>query len=135
MKRISTFLLILLCMIVVKAREINNPVAKEGAAVRFSYMRFTVLTPQLIRIQCSRKRLFEDRATFAVVNRNLTIPTYTYKIENGYFYLFTDSMTVKYKTGTLPSLSDKNPDNLSVTFKMNNQDVLWYPGKDDALNL
>jgi alpha-glucosidase (family GH31 glycosyl hydrolase) len=135
MKRISTFFFILLCLVSINAREVDNPVARDGATVRFSYMRFTVLTPQLIRMEYSRKRVFEDRATFTVVNRNLPIPTYTYKVENGYFYLYTDSITVRYKTGTLPSLNDKSPDNLSITFKMNHQDATWYPGKDDALNL
>src|SRR5574344_922481 len=135
MKRISTIFFFLLCFMTLTAHEVNNPTAADGAIVRFSYMRFTVLTPQLVRIQCSRNRSFEDRATFAVINRNLPIPKYTYKAENGYFYLITDSMTIKYKIGSLPKLSDNSSANLSVTFKMNNQDVIWYPGKDEGMNL
>ena len=135
MKRISTIFFFLLCFMTLTAHEINNPTPADGAIVRFSYMRFTVLTPQLVRIQCSRNRNFEDRATFTVVNRNLPIPKYTYKAENGYFYLITDSMTIKYKIGSLPKLSDNSSANLSVTFKMNNQDVIWYPGKDEGMNL
>ena len=29
----------------------------------------------------------------------------------------------------------KSPNNLSITMPLNGHDVVWYPGKEDALNL
>jgi hypothetical protein len=98
-------------------------------------MRFTVLTPQMVRMQWSGKKVWEDRATFAVVNRCLPVPAYSYRTAEGYFYLSTDSLTVRYKIGTAPQLSDGSTANLSITFSMDGHEVLWYPGKDDVLNL
>jgi alpha-glucosidase (family GH31 glycosyl hydrolase) len=135
MKRLFISLISLFALLAVQAREVNNPVAAESATIRVGSMRFTVLTPQMLRIQYSAKQTFEDRATFTVVNRNLPIPAFTYSTADGYFHLSTDSLSLTYKIGSTPSLSDKSPANLSVTFKMNGKDVLWYPGKDDALNL
>lgn len=70
---------ILFCFItvVVNANEEWNPLAQEEAVVTSGNARFTILTPRLIRIQYSSTGKFEDRATFAVVNRRLPVPAYT----------------------------------------------------------
>ena len=49
----------------------SNPQANPEAIVTSGKARFTVLTPRMIRIQYSSSSKFEDRATFAVINRNL----------------------------------------------------------------
>ena len=44
------------------AAQETNPMADPAAVVDCGNARFTVLTPQMVRIQYSDKKLFEDRA-------------------------------------------------------------------------
>ena len=53
-----------------------SPLANPAAVVTCGGARFTVLTPELIRIEYSETAQFEDRATFTIVNRNLDVPSY-----------------------------------------------------------
>ena len=135
MKYLFTFILVLFTVMQSYAQEEYNPVADPDAVVQSGNMRFTVLTPQMIRIQYSSKKVFEDRATFAVVNRRLPVPAFTTSEEDGYLYIKTEAVTLKYKTGSNPTTLRNRPEFLSVTFNMNGHEVVWYPGKDDALNL
>lgn len=132
MKRL---LLPLFCLFALAALAENNPVADPDAVVTSGKMRFTVLTPQMIRIQYSPTSAFEDRATFTVVNRRLPVPEFTTTSEDGYLVLRTSALTLRYKEGTRPNPAQKSPTNLSITFTLNGQEVVWYPGKNDALNL
>ncbi|MBQ9293373.1 MAG: DUF5110 domain-containing protein [Bacteroidaceae bacterium] len=109
--------------------------AQEEAVVTSGNARFTILTPRLIRIQYSTKGLFEDRATFAVVNRRLPVPAFTSTEEDGYLIIRTDSLTLRYKVGSRIQKQHKNSSVLGITFQMNGRQILWYPGKDDVLNL
>ena len=135
MKYLFTFILALFTVMQSYAQEEYNPVADPDAVVQSGNMRFTVLTPQMIRIQYSSKKVFEDRATFAIVNRRLPVPAFTTSEEYGYLYIKTEAVTLKYKTGSNPTTLRNRPEFLSVTFNMNGHEVVWYPGKDDALNL
>ena len=112
-----------------------NPQARPEAVVTSGRARFTVLTPQMIRIQWSTRQNFEDRATFAVVNRNLPVPSFSTREEDGYLYIETEALTLRYKVGSTISPMMKSPNNLSITMPLNGHDVVWYPGKEDALNL
>ena len=113
----------------------DNPVADEAAVVQSGRVRFTVLTPRMIRIQYSSRQQFEDRATFAVVNRRLPVPTFTTEERDGYLYITTEALQLKYKIGGIPRAAQHTDAVLSITFDMNGRQVLWYPGKDDAFNL
>ena len=55
---------------------VPNPVASKDAVVESGNMRFTVLTPEMIRIEYSPAGKFEDRATFSVINRDTPTPEY-----------------------------------------------------------
>jgi hypothetical protein len=112
-----------------------NPVADPAAVVASGNMRFTVLTPELIRIEWSGQSLFEDRASFVVVNRNLPVPTFTTREENGYLFISTDKLELQYKTGTHPVNDDPCNPNLQITLQLNGEDIVWYPGKKDPYNL
>lgn len=74
-----------------------NPVADPNAVVVSGKVRFTVLTARMIRIEYSPTSTFEDRATFAVVNRRLPVPRFTQRTEGNYLYIETDSLTLRYK--------------------------------------
>ena len=112
-----------------------NPQANPEAVVTSGKVRFTVLTPQMIRIQYSSSASFEDRATFAVINRRLPVPQFTTREEGGYLYIETEALTLRYRIGAALSAQLKSPANLNIVMKVNGRDVTWYPGKEDALNL
>jgi len=137
MKRILSLLTLLTAAFVQLSADeaVINPQASPDAIVTSGRARFTVLTPQMIRIQWSTRQNFEDRATFAVVNRNLPVPYFTTREEDGYLYIETEALTLRYKVGSTISPMMKSPNNLSITMPLNGHDVVWYPGKEDALNL
>ena len=113
----------------------NNPVANPEAVVQVGNARFTVLTPEMIRIQYSDRGKFEDRATFAVINRRLPVPQFTSEQKDGWLTIKTSALTLKYKTGGVISSANPSDKVLSINFELNGRNVLWYPGKDDAMNL
>lgn len=135
MRKLLASLIILFSAVAVSAQTDYDPVADPAAVITSGNMRFTVLTPQMIRIQYSPLKKFEDRATFGIVNRKLPVPQFTSKTEGGYLYITTEALTLRYKTGTVPYPTLKNSTRLRITFNMNGEEVVWYPGKDDALNL
>lgn len=113
----------------------HNPVANPGAVVISGNMRFTVLTPELIRIEYSAQNQFEDRASFVVINRNLPVPAYTKREENGLLIIATDKLELRYKIGTHPVHSDPCDPNLQIALQVNGEEIIWYPGKKDPYNL
>lgn len=127
--------LMLLASVFTAVAQDYDPVANPEAVVQSGNMRFTVLTSRMIRIQWSSTKKWEDRATFAIVNRNLPVPEYTTETSGGYLYIRTADLTLRYFLGSTPKASDNSPKNLQITFQMNGQTVTWYPGKGDEMNL
>lgn len=130
-----TVLILFISCTLAWSEEIWEPKADSAAVITSGNARFTVLTPEMIRIQYSTKKLFEDRATFAVVNRRLEVPPFTHREENGYLIIETEKLRLRYKIGSAIRDGLKNSNSLGITFRMNGEDITWYPGKDDALNL
>ena len=108
----------------------GNPKAADAATVQVGNARFTVLTDRLIRMEWSADGKFEDRATLAIVNRELPVPQYTKSVANGVTTIRTSAVTLIYDGS-----GKFNADNLSVSFKMNGKTVKWVPGADDSGNL
>ena len=79
-----------------------SPLANPAAVVTCGGARFTVLTPEMIRIEYSETAQFEDRATFTIVNRNLDVPSYMTTDDGTYLYITTDRLTLKYRKGCDP---------------------------------
>ena len=125
----------LLAPLTLLAEETLDPVADPAAVVTSGNARFTVLTNRMIRIQYSASAQFEDRATFAIVNRRLPVPQFTTETDEDYLYIRTEDVTLRYKVGSVFKATDKKPDNLMVSFQLNGRNVIWYPGKDDSMNL
>ncbi len=113
----------------------HNPVADRGAVVTDGKARFTVLTPEMIRIEYSPAGKFEDRATFSVVNRNLPVPRFTRNDDGQFITITTDRLKLRYRKGTDPMTDPASPENLSITMELNGQPVTWYPGLKDPQNL
>lgn len=139
--RIHNFLrLQLLCAVALvslfgHAEDVIDPMADARAVVTSGNARFTVLTSRMIRMQYSATAQFEDRASFGIVNRRLPVPEFTQETVDGYLYIRTADVTLRYKVGSRFAATDKKPDNLMVTFLLNGRTVTWYPGKDDSMNL
>ena len=113
---------------VVSANEV--PKANEKAVVLAVNARFTVLTPQLIRMEWSEDGIFEDRATLTFVNRETDVPQF--KVTNGRnkVVIRTDKLTLTYyKSGKF------TPENLSAEFILNGNKVVWHYGDVDSENL
>ena len=108
-----------------------NPVANEKAVVRSGNMRFTVLTPEMIRIEYSSKQLFEDLASFVVGNRDLPVPHFTRQERDGYLYITTDKLRLRYRGGSNPLSHDPANPNLQLPLVVNGTGTGWYPGKSD----
>ena len=108
---------------VISAQE--NPVARKEAVVCYDNARFTVLTDRLIRMEWADDKIFEDRASLAIVNRDLPVPEYTCTVKAGTLVIKTKGLTLKYKGGRF------SPENLSVRHSMG----LWLPGMEAVGNL
>ena len=134
MKRLIVVIALFLGLTSVQAQN-SNPVADPGAVVLSGKARFTVLTPEMIRIQYSDRGLFEDRATFAVINRRLPVPQFTTEQADGWLTIKTAALTLRYKIGGVIDAKTPSDKVLNISFALNGRNVLWYPGKDDALNL
>ena len=62
----------------------ENPVADPRAVVVLGNARFTVLTPELIRMEWAADGKFEDHASFVFINRRLPVPKFeTNKLGSG----------------------------------------------------
>ncbi len=111
--------------------EDYNSLANPEAVVKETKVRFTVLTSSLIRMEWAPDDSFEDRQSFVFVNRNLPVPRFSTKKENGWLILATDDLILKYKTGSGKFTSD----NLLVEFSVGGEKSTWYPGMRDTANL
>ena len=106
-----------------------NPKAKPGAIVIAGNARFTVLTDRLIRMEWAEDGQFEDRASLAIINRDLPVPAFKATKQGGGVTISTGKLTLEYKGGRFA------PGNLSVTFKLNSKPVVWHPGDEPSGNL
>jgi alpha-glucosidase (family GH31 glycosyl hydrolase) len=109
----------------------NNPVANPKATVVSGNVRFTVLSPRVIRMEWSADAKFIDNASLTFVNRNLPVPSYTQKETNGVLEITTDLVKLKYKIGS----GKFTENNLSADFVVNGKTTTWKPGTPNTKNL
>lgn len=114
------------------ARHASDPVANPSAVVRQGNARFTVLTPQMIRVEYSPSGKFEDNATFAIVNRNLPVPEFQKQESADSLFITTGKLRLAYKKGA--DLIE-NGQALNITFDVAGKPERWFPGKQDKQNL
>ena len=112
-----------------------DPVADPRAVVTTGHARFTILAPQLIRMEWAADGKFEDHASLVFLNRRLPVPEFTHESAP-------DGTRTSIQTSTLklvytPGNSDGKfaPDNLSITFNLNGKEIIWRPGMVDTGNL
>lgn len=108
----------------------ENPKAHAEATVTTGNARFTILTPQLIRMEWSQDGRFEDRATLTFVNRQTPVPEFKVRDSKSRITITTPALTLTYdKTG---AFNDKN---LRATLRLDGRDVVWVPGLENKGNL
>ena len=128
-------LLSLLCIATPLISPAASPVANPDAVLTAGNARFTVLTPEMIRIEYSTTAKFEDRATFVIQNRDMEVPQFSHSEDAEFVYITTGKLSLKYRKDTDPRTLPASPANLSITMTHNGRNVVWYPGKPDPLNL
>lgn len=135
MRQLFFYLFAFLTFAAGNAQTVYDPVPNADAVVESGNARFTVLTPEMIRIQFSKYKQFEDRATFGIVNRRLPVPEYDVTDDGTYIYIRTSALELRYRKGGTIRTTTKTPSVLQIKMQMNGRETVWYPGKDDALNL
>src|SRR5580693_2422020 len=107
-----------------------DPVADPRAVVTTGHARFTILTPQLIRMEWAADGKFEDHASLVFLNRHLPVPDFTQQLSNG-------GKTLTIKTGPLTLTYTPAGDghftanDLSITLIVDLKQVTWHPGQID----
>ena len=135
-KRFFALAFSLVVLFLAEAQSIvDNPVASSEAIVISGNARFTVLTPEMIRIEYSENARFEDRATFTVLNRKLEVPTFIKSEDDTFLYIETSNLKLKYRKGTDPRIVPASANNLKVVVSNHGVPSIWYPGKPDPQNL
>lgn len=112
----------------------DNPVADPKAIVTFAHARFTILTPQLIRMEWSAESKFEDHASFVFLNRHLPVPEFSRHVSDG-----GSTLTIKTSVLTLSYTSSGDghftADDLKIELSVDGARVLWHPDLKDPENL
>src|SRR5580658_1894911 len=98
-----------------------DPVADPRAVVTTAHARFTILTPQLIRMEWAADAKFEDHASLVFLNRRLPLPQFTQESASmggaSILTIQTSALTLKYRDyGTGSKFA---PENLTITFQLN----------------
>jgi alpha-glucosidase (family GH31 glycosyl hydrolase) len=119
---------------VAQSDTVTDPVADPNAVVTLGNARFTVLTPQLIRMEWAADGKFEDHASFVFLNRRMPVPEFEKTFANGF-----QKLTIKTNALTLtywPSADGRfKPDNLFISLTVDGKRVVWHPGLVDSENL
>ena len=112
----------------------DNPVADPKAIVTIGHARFTVLTPQMIRMEWSAEDKFEDHASFVFLNRRLPVPDFSHRLseDNKTLTIKTSALTLTY---TLEGDGHFTADDLSIALTVDSEPVVWHPGDTDPENL
>ena len=116
--------------------EIYQPVADPSATITLAHARFTVLTPQLVRMEWAADGRFEDHASFVFLNRRLPVPPFqSHVTRQGALRILTiDTAALHLVYKATPTSDRFDSNDLSIAIKpMAN--LLWHPGMPDSGNL
>jgi alpha-glucosidase len=111
---------------------VTNPIADPNAVVTLGQARFTVLTPQLIRMEWAADGKFEDHASFVFLNRRLPAPKFEQAVAGNKLTIKTSALTLTYT----PTAGGKfTAENLVIELPVDGKQVVWHPGDTDPGNL
>ena len=117
-----------------QAPNLYDAIADPKAVVVMGNARFTVLTPQLIRMEWAADGKFEDHASLVFLNRRLPVPKFAVKRDGYELTLNTDALNLHYVPAAAAG-GKLTAESLSVSFQLNGQQVVWHPGEADTGNL
>jgi alpha-glucosidase len=125
---------------VASSGEIDNPVADPRAVVTVGNARFTVLTPELIRMEWAADGKFEDHASFVFLNRRLPVPKFQHQHEemgaNRKDVISTGPLTLTYLSRTTTDADNRfTPESLKIELTVDGKPVIWHFGDKDPENL
>jgi alpha-glucosidase (family GH31 glycosyl hydrolase) len=109
--------------------------ADPSAIVVLGHARFTVLTPQLIRMEWTADGHFEDRPSMLFLNRRLTVPKFKVIQKGKSLTIATDALILHY---TSRGDGKFTPENLTISltnFRYDDAAPVWHPGMADTGNL
>lgn len=129
--RSRLLLLLFFAAAAVCAAEQFQGAANPAAAVVRGDVRFTMLAPQLIRMEWSANRTFEDRPSLVFIHRKTPVPKFAVDDASEWLTIKTEKLTLRYRKGS----GKFTADNLSVSLELNGSTIMWHPGLDDPLNL
>lgn len=103
-----------------------NPAARESQTVQGKNFRFTVLTPQLLRLEYQEEGKFEDHATQFVLNRDLGECPFIRKETENELHIVTEKLHLTYTKQRF------SPSSLNIRLLGNTTPFLnvWYYGQD-----
>jgi alpha-glucosidase len=115
---------------------VTDPVADPKAVVVLGHARFTVLTPELVRMEWAADGKFEDHASFVFLNRRLPVPKFEKTVTGGQkLTIRTAALTLTYAPAASSPDSRFTPENLSIELTVEGKPVTWHPGLVDPENL
>ena len=109
----------------------NGPLANPAAVVPYPDVRFTVLTPGLIRMEWDAAGKFEDRASLLYINRDLPVPQYSKSEKDGYLFIQTEKLELRYRLGS----GRFTAQNLQISLRDAHDPIAWKPGDKNEGNL
>ena len=105
--------------------------ATQGQSVIEGNVRFTVLSPSLVRMEYSPTANFIDAPSVSVINRDWPKVPFNSEKHDKWLELTTEKMGVRY----LPDSGPFNASNLMVSWKDKGGQHIWKPGDVDDGNL
>ncbi len=108
-----------------------EPCADPRAAVLGRNVRFTVLTPRILRLEWSPDHVFEDRASLAFVNRRM--PVCPFRSENTQNDVRIDTGALRLHYRGRGAAFDA--ENLSIELTVAGRPARWHPGLPAEGNL
>lgn len=112
---------------------IHNPVADPRATILIGKARFTILTPELIRMEWSADGKFEDGPSGVFINRRLPVPRFHRELseDKQKLTIHTSVLTLAYNAAASAD-GRFTPDDLTVNLPVDDKLVIWRPGIVDA---
>ncbi|MFN2225604.1 MAG: TIM-barrel domain-containing protein, partial [Anaerolineae bacterium] len=105
------------------------PVANPAAVVRGPGVRFTVLTPRLLRLEYDPDEAFEDRPSQAFWYRQQPVPPFDVQRSEGRIEVDTGALHLVYRPGPRGLTRD------ALSVQLLESGVTWRPGDRDGQNL
>jgi hypothetical protein len=93
---------IIVCILVLTVNVVGKDLPKEfdstadvAAIITSGDVRFTVLTPRVVRMEWSQDGQFEDLASLVFVNRALPVPEFRKSEKGGWLEIRTTALTLR----------------------------------------